>query len=377
MSYKVKVIRPEELSAAHTAAWEKLRAKNPALYSPYFHPDYTKLVGTLRDDAYVAIVTQNRKPVAFFPYQGPKPGKSGFATPIGSPMTDYHGFISDPKSSFDPHDVLRDAGIGAYYFNALVDPEKTLATPLSTQEIAAVIDVSHGGDAWREQRDKSYRRSIKSQRRRIRNAEEDFGPRRFDFDCKDPAIFEKLINWKKEKFRTTGKYDVLSADWTVNLLERLWTSKGDLRCEMHVLYFGGRTAAIDLGLTDGSTFHSWIVGYDPDLQTYSPGTQLLEAMIDAAKDLGYKRIDLGAGIDGYKRHYASEMIAVESGFVPVQGPVAALSRIYGKTEEIGKTAMKDIPGKFRRRYTQIAACDDTLLGRAKAMLQAMQLSRRS
>ncbi len=376
MPHTIEVITPGELSAADKAAWTRLRASNPALYSPYFHPDYTALIGRLRDDAHIAIVYEGETPIAFFPYQGPRPGKSGFARPIGAPMTDYHGVIAAPQADIDYGDMLRRAGIGAFHYSALIDPGDDLAPHPSATDMATMMDISKGAEAWRDARDSSYRRSLKSHRRRIRKAEEEIGLRRFEFQSRDRAAFDQLITWKKQKFTETGKYDVLSADWTLNLLEHLWTSTDKLRCDMQVLYFGDRIAAIDLGLSDGPVFHSWIVAYDGDLQNYAPGIQLLEGLIDNAAGLGYSRIDLGAGTDGYKRHYASEEINVKSGFIAVHGPAAALSRAYARTEQLGKKALKDAPGKLRRRYSQIAACDDTFSGRARAMLDAVKTSGR-
>jgi len=86
---------------------------------------------------------------------------------------------------------------------------------------------------------------------------------------------------KRAQFKVTGKYDVLSAGWTQDLLERLWKSpENEVHCELHALYFGDVLAAIDFGLTDGHIYHSWIVAYDNAVAAYSPGIQLLEGLID-------------------------------------------------------------------------------------------------
>lgn len=371
----VDIIRPDALSEADRAAWTAMRASNPALYSPYFHPDYTQLLGRLRDDTHVIIARKGGTAVAFLPVQG----RGQFTVPMGAPMTDYQGFItapnSDPHNDLDFEDILRKAGLGALHFTAMVDSALSQRHGLS-RDAVAMIHLPRGGELWRKAQDSSYNRSLKSLRRRIRNTESDHGARRFVYQSLDRDIFDTLIAWKRKKFLETGKYDVLSADWTLPLIEQLWQAgpQADLRCDMHALYFGDRLAAIDLGLTDGSTFHSWIVAYDSDLHTLSPGIQLLEGLIDASADLGYSRIDLGAGIDGYKRYYATEDVHVSAGFVAVKGPAAALSNLYGAAERFGEKALADIPGKLRRRYSQIAACDPTLSGRTKAMIDAVKTS---
>jgi len=371
------IVKPaSELGASDIDAWTDMRAANPALYSPYFHPDYTRLIGALRADAYVAIAMQGDKYVAFFPYQGPKPGGSGFARPIGAPMTDYHGFICAPDAVIDPAQFLADAGIGALHFSGFVQPGAAIAPYIKETHDCTMMDISSGAEEWRKARDSSYSRHLKSHRRRVRKASEEIGEPRFVYKSEDQAVFDDLIKWKKQKFAETGKFDVLSAGWTLSLLEDLWKRgpEAGLRTDMHALYFGDRLAAVDLGLTDGVTFHSWIVAYDGELHTYAPGIQLLEGLVDAAQDEGYARIDLGEGLDGYKRQYASTPVQIGGGFAAVKGPAAALSSLYGATERLGQKALKDAPGKLRRRYSQIAACEDTVSGRARAIFDAVKTS---
>ncbi len=365
----ITVKRASELSETDRMAWAALRASNPALYSPYFHLGYTELLSELRDDVYIACAYRDGLPFAFLPYQGAK-----FSRPVGAPMTDYHGFICKAEAEFEAAALLKEAGVGAFHFSASVNAQMT--SHVQSADVGTMMDITAGAEAWRTERDSSYRRHLKSTRRRIRNAEEEHGPRRFVWQSKDQDVFDQLITWKKQKFTETGKYDVLSADWTLQLLQRLWQSESELRCDMQALYFGDRLAAVDLGLTDGTTFHSWIVAYDGALQNFAPGIQLLEGLIDASGDLSYSRIDLGAGTDGYKRHYASDPVTIGSGFIAAQGPAAALSNIYSAAERFGEKALKDAPGKLRRRYSQIAACEDSVSGRAKAMLSAVKTSGR-
>ena len=366
---KTIVKRAQDLSETDRQVWAKLRAANPHTYSPYFHLDYTLLISELRDDVYVACAYDGETPIGFLPYQGQR-----FARPVGAPMTDYHGFISRPDSII-PADIIKSAGIGAFHFSASVNASMTSFA--QNEDDGVMMDIEKGAELWRKDRDSSYRRYLKSNRRRIRKASEDIGAPRFEWMSTDQKVFDQLISWKKQKFVETGKYDVLSADWTMSLLETLWSRQGaDLRCDMQALYFGDRLAAVDLGLSDGQTFHSWIVAYDGELHSYGPGIQLLEGLIDASGEIGYKRIDLGAGTDGYKRHYATEEVKVSGGFIAAQGSAAALSNLYSKAESFGQKALKDAPGKLRRRYSQIAACEDSVSGRAKAMLGAVASNRR-
>lgn len=368
---KIDVKNPEQLSQSEREIWAELRSSNPALYSPYFHIDYTDMVAQLRDDVKVICVYADDRPIAFLPFQG-----QSFARPVGAPMTDYHGFICAPDVALDMRAILKAAGIGVYHFSALVDSGSDVAVQKSDQ--GAVIDISMGAEAWRKAQNASYRRHYKNCGRKVKRSVRDHGPVEVKLLSKDQDIFDTMIMWKRGQFASTGKYDVLGAGWTLELLQQLWKRgpEDDLRCDMFALEINGELAAVDMGLTDGVTYHSWMVAYNQDYYSYSPGIQLLERLLDHASDMGYQIIDLGVGVDGYKRSYHDMDAPVGMGFVAASGPAAALSKIYNRAEQISENAplgkVSKLPGKLRRRYSQIAACDPSASGRVKAMLQAVK-----
>ncbi len=351
-----------------------MRANNPDLRSPYFHPDYTRLLSELRSD--VRIVCQydeEGRPLAFLPIQGQR-----FARPVGAPMSDYQGIITD-RAEITYDSLLFGTNIGAYHYSCATDPQRLRAAQILSTAKTSAIDLPASPEDWRAERGSSYRRHLKSNRRRSRKAEEDFGPKRIEVFSRDIDVYTTLMAWKHEKFAQTGKYDVLSVGWTQGLLRTLWENgpTADLRCDMHALYFGDRLAAVDLGLSDGKIFHSWIVAYDDELSEFGPGIQLLEGLIDATPETGYNRIDMGEGLDGYKRHYASASSDVVSGLVALSGAAGRLSRIYAATERWGVGPLKDAPGKLRRRYSQISACEDGKANKIKHLLSAVMTTNRN
>ena len=371
---QILVQRASQLSDTDWESWAALRVNDDALRSPYFHPEYTQLLAELRPD--VRVVCQYESdgtPVAFLPLQGKR-----FTRPVGAPMSDYHAIITN-RDDITYDSLLSGTDIGAYHYSCASDPQRLRMPQILSESETAAIDIDTTVEDWRKDRDGSYRRHLKSNRRRTRKAEEAVGPKRIELFSRDIDVFMSLLKWKREKFALTGKYDVLSADWTQSLIRTLWErgQKADLRCDMHALYFGNRLAAIDLGLSDGDVFHSWMVAYDDELSEFGPGIQLLEALIDATPETGYKRIDMGEGLDGYKRHYSSASQRVVSGLVPLSGAAGRLSRIYAAAERWGVGPLKDAPGKLRRRYTQIAACEDGMAGRVKHMMAAFAGSRKS
>ena len=368
------VQKAQQLSDFDWATWEQMRAENPDIHSPYFHPDYTRLLAELRPD--VRIVCQydaSGTPIAFLPVQGQR-----FARPVGSPMSDYHAIITN-RDDVTYDSLLSASGIGAYHYSCATDVKRLRMTQILSRSDSAAIDIETTAEDWRAARDGSYRRHLKSNRRRTRKAEEAIGPKRVELFSRNIDVYMSLVRWKREKFRQTGKYDVLSADWTQGLIRSLWErgEQADLRCDMHALYFGDRLAAIDLGLSDGNIFHSWMVAYDDELSEYAPGIQLLEGLIDASVETGYRRIDMGEGLEGYKRHYVSASKVVASGLVPISGAAGRLSRIYAAAERWGVGRLKDAPGKLRRRYSQIAACEDDAKDRVRHMIAAFSNARRN
>jgi len=81
----LRVQKALEMSEADWAIWAEIRTNTPALRSPYFHPDYTRLLADLRPDVRVVCeYDTDGTPIAFLPIQGQK-----FARPVGAPMSDY------------------------------------------------------------------------------------------------------------------------------------------------------------------------------------------------------------------------------------------------------------------------------------------------
>jgi len=337
----------DELTAQDWAAWTAMRAGNPALISPYFHPDYVRRIDKLASDVRVICAYDGERNIGFLAVQGGR-----LARPAGAPLSDFHGIIQTLNTQLSFADILENTGISAYHFSNAIGADDTPDKQIITRHETAAFNIETSAEDWRAGLDGSYRRHMKSTRRRIRKTEEDIGPRRFVFKSNDAQVFDQLMAWKFEKFADTGKYNVLSVDWTMALIRGLWEQATDegLRCDMHAVYFGDRLAAVDLGLSDGPVFHSWIVAYDHEFQNYAPGIQLLEGLIDETSHLGYTRIDMGAGLDGYKRHYATHGHSVTGGFTPIKGAGGKASQLYGKTEIWAQDAAKDLPGKLRRRY---------------------------
>ena len=352
---QIETVATAALSDADRAAWLALRAADPRLESPYHHPDYHALVDRHQGGGQLSLARRDGTLVAVLPWQGGR-----FARPSGMPMSDYHGVIG---MDVPVATLLARQPVGAFHFSAMPDPEGEPTARIAFES----------ADTWRAAQGGSYRRHLKSTRRRIRKAEDEIGAPRVVVQSRDIDAFRTLMAWKRDKFAETGKFDVLANPGTSGLLRELWErgTEAGLRCDLHALYFGDRLAACDLGLTDGHVFHSWIVGYDSDLLPYAPGIQLLEGVIDHGPALGYRVIDLGPGLDGYKRHYASHPRHVGGGVITLPGAAGVAAATYQRLEDALRERTDDALGKLRRRYSQIAACETAGGARARALLDAV------
>ncbi|MEM7728760.1 MAG: GNAT family N-acetyltransferase [Pseudomonadota bacterium] len=355
MPLQLETLATSDLSDADRDGWLSLRAADPLLESPYHHPDYHSLADRHQGGGKLTLAREDGRLVAILPWQG-----GTFARPSGAPLSDYQAVIG---RNVAVERMLAGQAVGAFHYTAMpaADGVETARMEIGTAE------------TWRADQGGSYRRHLKSTRRRARKAEEDVGAPRTVIQSRDIDAYRTLMEWKRGKFIETGKYDVLANDGTSGLLRDLWERgpTAALRADLHVLYFGDRIAACDLGLTDGHVFHSWIVGYDPDLLAYAPGIQLLEALIDESDALGYSVIDLGPGTDGYKRHYATHPRRVAPGVVTLPSPAGWLASGYAKAEGAMRARTGDALGKLRRRYSQIAACEPGLAKRCAAMVGAV------
>ena len=357
-SLSITTVSADALSGDDRAAWLTLRAAHPELESPYHHPDYHALVHRHMGGGKLTLARRGDTLAAVLPWQGGR-----FARPSGAPMSDYQTVIADPADTPALPDLLAGQAVGAFHYTAMADIEG---------EETARIEID-AAESWRASQDGSYRRHLKSTRRRIRKAESEVGERRLVHQSRDIDAYAALMRWKAEKFAETGKYDVLANAGTSGLLRELWERGpgAELRADLHALYLGDRIAACDLGLTDGRVFHSWIVGYDAELLPYAPGIQLLEGVIDASEGLGYRVIDLGPGLDGYKRHYASHARRVSGGVATLPSAAGAIAGLYDRAEDALRGRTGDALGKLRRRYSQIAACEPRLGARSRAMGEAL------
>jgi CelD/BcsL family acetyltransferase involved in cellulose biosynthesis len=139
-----------------------------------------------------------------------------------------------------------------------------------------------------------------------------------------------VIALKRRQYAATGSPDYFARAEHVELLRRLAGARdGDFAGVLSAVYAGEHLLAGHFGLRSGPILHWWFPVYDQRFSRLSPGWLLLCAVIEAAPELGIERIDLGRGVDEYKRRAMTGYQVVCQGAVirnPLRNRVALAQR---------------------------------------------------
>lgn len=370
---RVECIHPNELDATLIGEWRHLRAQSPAYTSPYFHPRFAQLVGLLRDDARVLVLSDGGRRVGFWALHK-RP--DGFARPLGQPLADENGPILAPDAQLDLSKALRAARIGAAAFTGA--PAHLAAIRGRVTEIgeSARINLSLGGAATLAALKARHTTHFKTMRRKERKAVEAFDHIGFDARSRDRGVLTQLIAWKRAQFTRTGLYDVFAPRWTQDLISLLAAEDAaDFRGVLTVLRFAGEVAAAEFSLQSDGHLHSWITAYDASYAAHSPGHLLQMRMIEGADEAGVALIDIGVGADHYKCFYANATEPLAQGIMVASTLAGAAHDLRGRLWRAVETAPVGTVSKaftrLRRRTEIIVSADQSLEGRMRGLWQAV------
>lgn len=364
---RLEVIHPAELSEADAAEWRWLCAARPEFANPLLGPDFARAVGAVRPDARVAIWREGQRPVGFFAYHH-RPG--GMARPIGAPLSDYHGLVSDRP--LDIRQDLAEFGLSAYRYTGLVDPHGDFASPTAESREAFVIELKSSAADYLEAVRAGSAKRFKNYRRLDGKLDREVGPIAVRAPDHDRAAFEQLLAWKRDQLARTGGHDFLAAPWTRSLLDAFFEMReGPLQGLMINLYVGDRLMAGHFGVRAGDTYHPWIASTDPEMAAWSPGQLFLLRAIAAMPDLGLRVYDLGPGHEHYKRPYALSTRMIGEGMVAAAGSRGRAADAAEKAWSLAGAHGAGPVGRLRRRLDIIAISELSLGGRAKGFAAAL------
>ncbi|MEV6245916.1 GNAT family N-acetyltransferase [Streptomyces sp. NPDC051742] len=322
-AFRVRIVRPGELSGREIEAWRELRAKAGVPANPFMEPEFTQAVAAVRPRSRVAVWQEGDEPVGFFPFEK---GPWGLGRAVGFGVSDSQGAVLRPGLRPGARAVLRACGIAMWEFDNLEDGQPVFEGAATESFASPVIDVGEGYAAYeallRVQSPKFLRTTLAKERKLGRQAD---GEVRFVFDERDPAALRTLMEWKSAQYRRTGRGDRFAKEWITALVRRLHEQRTP-GCSgvLSVLYAGERPIAAHFGLRSATVLSCWFPSYDPEFAKYSPGLVLHLRMAEAAAAAGIGMLDLGRGDAEYKDALKTGELTVSEGAVFVPGARAAL-----------------------------------------------------
>jgi CelD/BcsL family acetyltransferase involved in cellulose biosynthesis len=328
----------DALGGEELDAWHRLRAVNPKLDSPYFHPGFASAVHASGRAVEVVVGRDRRGEVcALLPVHREGP----LLRPAGWPGADFQGPVLAPGTVFPPLKLLA-GGVRRFAFDHLVESGPDFAPWVESSRPSPFLDTSGGLVGYLGRASRSGKDNMGQARRRMAKLERQSGPIRFDADSVDERGLARVVQLKRAQYASTGVRDYFAEPDRQSLLTRLLhtraTSFGGV---LSTLYSGDQVVAAHFGIRAGSVLHWWFPVYDPAFAAFSPGWILLRELVAACPALGITRLDLGRGDDEYKRRAKTGETQVSQGVVT-------------------RSSTRLILGRAKRAL--IAAADSTVVG---------------
>ncbi|MEO3853618.1 GNAT family N-acetyltransferase [Acrocarpospora sp. B8E8] len=330
----VRVVGFDALSAEEIDAWHTLRAANPLLDSPYFHPGFAAAV---HQEARVEVAVgrdEMGRVSAFLPFHRDKT----LTRPAGWPAADFQGPILAPGSSIQPLQLLQ-SGVRGFEFDHLVESCSDFDPWVESRRVSPYLDTTGGLDGYLGRASKSGKDNMGQARRRTAKAERTHGSVRFAADAVDAESLDRVIELKRGQYAATGVADYFADQSRRDLMTRLMhTRDPDFGGILSTLHAGPHLVAAHFGIRSGNVLHWWFPVYDPEFSALAPGWMLLRELVSAAPALGVTRIDLGRGDDEYKRRAKTGESVVCQGLVTRSSARLAVRRARNSMITVAKSS---------------------------------------
>jgi CelD/BcsL family acetyltransferase involved in cellulose biosynthesis len=330
LSVSYRLISASELDPALIEAWRSIQSGSTVFESPYFCPEFTQLVGGVRDDVRVVVIENGARPVGFFPHQR---AAWGMGKPVGGPLSDYHGVVAAPGSEWELDALMRAAKLSVWAFDHLVGVDGKFEPHVTARAASPQIDFSAGYEQYARGRRDAGSDYIRKTEGLARKLSREVGELRFTLHEPESGVMEQLIRWKRNQYRRAKTNDVFSASWTGQLLRKIaLTQTAGFAGVCSVLRVGDRMIAAHMGMRSRDSLHYWFPAYDPEFAQFSPGIILLLRMAQAMAGSAVRKIDLGKGDSQYKRRLMTGAAELLEGFVEMPSLLASARRLQRAVE---------------------------------------------
>jgi len=326
----------DALGGEELDAWHRLRAGNPMLDSPYFHPGFAAAVHATGHPVAVVVGRDSQGRVcALLPCHRDR----SLLRPAGWPAADFQGPVLAAGARFPPLRLLG-GGVRGFAFDHLLEGYPDFEPWVESRRASPYLDVSGGLDGYLGRASRSGRDNMAQARRRTAKAERTVGPVRFAAESLDEASLDRLIELKRRQYAATGVRDYFADPRHVALVRRLLrTREGSFGGVLSTLHAGPHLIAAHFGIRSEKVLHWWFPGYDPEFGALGPGWMLLRELVAAAPALGIERIDLGRGDDEYKRRAKTGEVWVCQGLVTRNPARRALRRARDSVISAAKSSV--------------------------------------
>ncbi len=150
------------------------------------------------------------------------------------------------------------------------------------------------------------RRVLSEDRRRRRKLGETIGT--LEFRAHDDAadVLPTCFDWKSRRDRSLDRHDLFADARNRRFFDEL-QARGLLRAS--TLRGGGRLLAIWLGAVHSAHWTGWVFTFNPapELARFSPGRQLVYAMLEESWRSGHREFDFSIGMEPYKLSFATHV----------------------------------------------------------------------
>jgi CelD/BcsL family acetyltransferase involved in cellulose biosynthesis len=314
--YDIAVRTVDELTDREWAAWRDIRAATPSLVSPFFAPEMVRALAAGRSACRVAVLRRPSEIVGFFPFET---NALGMGRPVGGRLSDYHGPVLPVGETLDPVELTRRCGLTTFAFEHVPAARAEFAPHAAPARESHNLDISQGFDAYRKERRAAGSDAADDLRTAAKKVDTRLADARFEWHADSDAVFEQLVAWTRQQYAATGFTDVLAAEWIRAALRRIArTQTDDMSGVLSALWGDGRLIAVHLSVQSGNVLHSWFPAYDASLSKLAPGYAILRHMIDAARERGIDRIEMGTGTEEYKLRMSNLRLPVLSGHVDTE-----------------------------------------------------------
>jgi CelD/BcsL family acetyltransferase involved in cellulose biosynthesis len=172
----IRSIKFGQLTTEEISAWSASQRSEPALASPFFRPEFSRCVASVRSDVEVMVLEEDSRAIGFLPYHR---DRWNVAQPVGGHLSDYDGLIAPAKLNLDPQKLLRACGLSAYHFYHLPSDQSFVAPFVWSQSDSLYLELSGGFNAYIAAR-KNGGHVMKEFRAKMRRLSRNFGSVRFE-----------------------------------------------------------------------------------------------------------------------------------------------------------------------------------------------------